>query len=83
VIAAGVPDSWRIAEGDEPVTARRCSCPRPLLDTDTDGWTLCAICGHEPSIRLGAGAGAAESASAAMNGEIAGDPTPELISGSS
>jgi hypothetical protein len=59
-IAAGVPDSWRIAEGDEPVTARRCSCPRPIHDTDAGGFQLCVLCGRQPAIRLGAASSAAK-----------------------
>ena len=46
-------ENWRIGEEGERILARRCSCPRPLLETDADGWTLCVICGREPAIRLG------------------------------
>jgi hypothetical protein len=49
------------------VVAKRCSCPSPLLDSDFDSFTLCLLCGRQPSIRLPASARASESASTAMN----------------
>jgi hypothetical protein len=67
-------DSWRIAEEGHPLTARRCSCPQPLLDRDSSEFETCMLCGRESSIRL---PGASESASAAMNGNGAGDSLPE------
>jgi hypothetical protein len=47
----GVEPSWRVAPEGQPLTARRCSCPQPLLE-HRDDLTLCVICGREPSIRL-------------------------------
>jgi hypothetical protein len=41
------------------VTAKRCSCPQPLLEHQDD-WTLCVVCGREPSIRLPSAISAAE-----------------------
>ena len=61
-VLLGVGEEWRIGEEGERILARRCSCPRPLLEKDADGWMLCVTCGREPSIRLPAPVGAAEGA---------------------
>ena len=47
-----VTEEWSVAPDDQPLTARRCACPEPLLDHDADGWRLCLLCGREPAIRL-------------------------------
>jgi hypothetical protein len=46
-------ESWRVAEEGTRVVARRCSCPEPILDPDADDFVTCALCGREPSVRLG------------------------------
>lgn len=76
-------ESWRIAPEGRPPTARRCSCPEPLVEHDADDWTLCLICGREPSIRPPAPLGASESAPNGSNGRPACDPTPQLTHGGS
>jgi hypothetical protein len=48
----GLTEDWRVAEEGTRVVARRCSCSRPLLETDADGFRLCVRCGREPSVRL-------------------------------
>jgi hypothetical protein len=78
-VSIGITEDWRVGPEDQPLTAVRCRCPRPLLDTDADGWTLCVPCGREPAIRLPAPLRAAESAPNGSNGVVAGDPTPELV----
>lgn len=50
----GIDQSWRIAEEGTRVTAKRCSCPEPLVEHQ-DGFTVCVTCGREIAIRLGSG----------------------------
>ena len=75
----GWDESWRIAEEGEPPAARRCSCPAPVVDRDADGWALCLVCGHEPSVRLPAAARCSQGAPDGLNGEPACDPSPDLV----
>ena len=44
---------WRIAEEGTRVLSKRCSCPRPIMSTDSDDFSTCTLCGREPSVRLG------------------------------
>lgn len=44
----GWTEHWRVSEEGHPLTARRCSCPDPIMDAET-----CVLCGREASIRLG------------------------------
>ena len=49
---ATVTPDWRVAEEGTRVVARRCCCPQPVVERDADDWTLCVLCGREPSVRL-------------------------------
>jgi hypothetical protein len=69
-------DGWRVAPEGQPRTARRCSCPEPIMGDDA-----CVLCGGEAAIRLGAAVRASESASAAANGAAVGDSTPGSVRG--
>ena len=47
-------EAWRVAAEGQPPSAKRCSCPKPLIERVNDeGW--CVTCGRELSIRLPAG----------------------------